>query len=152
MPLVGLTGLSDKGDSSEKLGRASSPVQPKQKNASKQIAKSSKPSTTNSNITSSASNNRQTRPSSQQIIVPHHTVPQSSQVANTSTTHSTNSSEAPQEPALTPDVNFVAVDDNHHEIEIEKTETDGLGTLGKVWSMNQVMKIVVTSIGCRSFE
>lgn len=152
MPFVGLTGLSDKGDSTEKLGQASLPVQPKQKNASKQIAKSSKTSTTNTNITSSASNNRQTRPSSQQIIVPHHTGPQSSQVANTSTTHSTNSSEAPQEPSITPDVNFVAVNDNHHEIEIEQRETDGLGTLGKVWSMNQVIKTVVICIGFRLFE
>ena len=40
---------------------------------------------------------------------------------------------------VTPEVNFVSVNSNGEEIDIHQNEENGLGTLSKVWSLNQVL-------------
>lgn len=46
------------------------------------------------------------------------------------------------ESTLTPEVNFVSVNSNGEEADrLEQHGGNGLGTLGKVWSMNQVLTI-----------
>ncbi|XP_057379224.1 longitudinals lacking protein, isoforms A/B/D/L-like [Daphnia carinata] len=47
------------------------------------------------------------------------------------------SSDLISEAEVTPEVNFVSVNAHGEEIDLEQNEEDGLGTLGKVWSMNQ---------------
>lgn len=48
------------------------------------------------------------------------------------------SSDLISEAEVTPEVNFVSVNAHGEEIDLEQNEEDGLGTLGKVWSMNEV--------------
>lgn len=131
-------------DSSEKpAGQTISPIQANLKNSPKQLTKTIKPSLSNINVNSSQSSNRQTRQSCQQMIVPHHSIPPLSQSCSSSTQHSLNSSDTHREVALTPDVNFIAVNDNHQTNEMDESEDNGLETLGNVWSMNQVIKTVI---------
>ena len=40
---------------------------------------------------------------------------------------------------VTPEVNFVSVNSHGEEIDIHQNEENGLGTLSKVWSLNQVL-------------
>lgn len=40
---------------------------------------------------------------------------------------------------VTPEVNFVSVNSHGEEIDIDQNEENGLGTLSKVWSLNQVL-------------
>ena len=87
--------------------------------------------------TSSLPTSRRTR-LSQQLITPNHFVAPQPQISGTPPQNSRNSTELiPEAEVITPEVNFVSVN-NGDEIDLDQREEDGLGTLSKVWSMNQV--------------
>lgn len=134
-------GLSDRVEQSPSIVEQDcTPTQTKVKNNSRKIAKSSSQTTT---LLSPPAVVRQTRHSSQQqLIVPnnHFATPQL-QVTSSGVQNSRNSSDDASETGPTTEMNFVAVNSNSEELDhLEETNTagDGLGTLGKVWSMNQV--------------
>lgn len=88
---------------------------------------------------------RQTTVSSSVSRQPHQSSPQKPSPSITSqpqtgraTRNLRNSSDLISETEVTPEVNFVSVNAHGEEIDVDQDEEDGLGTLDKVWSMNQV--------------
>lgn len=114
------------------------PTQAKVKSISRKTAKSS--SQTPTALLPSAVV-RQTRQSSQQLIVPNNNFISPPQLTSSGVQNSRNSVVDASETGLTTEVNFISVNSNGEELDhLEQTNAtgDGLGTLGKVWSMNQV--------------
>ncbi len=132
-------GLSDKGELPENLEHEEHMpnIQARAKNVSRKSCKSKTAST------SSLPTGRQIRPS-QQLLTPNHFVVPQPQISGPSPQNSRNSADlVPETEVITPEVNFVSVNANGDEIDLDQREEDGLGTLSKVWSMNQVKYYVI---------
>ena len=80
---------------------------------------------------------RQARPASQQLITPNLFVAPQTQVSSRlESSQNLNDSDAVT--AETTEVNFISVNTIQDEADMDQSVEDGLGTLSKVWSMNQV--------------
>lgn len=136
-----MLGLSDRVEQSPNIVEQDCmPTQGKVKSISRKIAKISSQTPTSLSPPAVV---RQSRPSSQQLIVPnnHFATPQLL-VTSSGIQNSRHSSDDASETGLTTEMNFIAVNSNSEELDHmeqpNNAATDGLGTLGKVWSMNQV--------------
>ncbi|EFX84677.1 hypothetical protein DAPPUDRAFT_99571, partial [Daphnia pulex] len=89
--------------------------------------------------TTSASAARQIRQSSQQQLIPSsssHPITTQPQAGQSNKNYQTPSELIP-DTEVTPEVNFVSVNSHGEEIDIGQNEENGLGTLSKVWSLNE---------------
>lgn len=130
-------GLSEKGETpSENLDQFI-PIQARVKSISGKIGKSTNRQTN----TTSASAARQIRQSSQQQLIPSsssHPITTQPQAGQSNKNYQTPSELIP-DTEVTPEVNFVSVNSHGEEIDIGQNEENGLGTLSKVWSLNEVL-------------
>jgi hypothetical protein len=130
-------GLSEKGETPSENLEQFIPIQARVKSISGKIGKSTNRQTN----TTLASAPRQIRQSSQQQLIPSsssHPITTHPQAGQSNKNYQTPSEFIPDN-EVTPEVNFVSVNSHGEEIDIGQNEENGLGTLSKVWSLNEVL-------------